>query len=643
MPRALDALPAILRARIERVRDDRAREVGSARRVHARPGAGRFEVTGDLDAALALLDRGRAVAADGAADRASPPPIRGQRGLLLLRSGDAGRRRWRPSTGPRVDRRRGPATTRSSILLNRGVLHLERGALDRAPRRLRSAARDRRADGDQRLRQSKARHNLGYVDFLAGRMPRALAAIERGRAATGDRTRSRCSTGPGCCARRDWSGDADRHARAGGRDLFAEARLFQDLARDRAGARRVRAGRAGPERGQGLRARRRTAGSSAGATCGGSARPSCCVLRCDRSRSPTRRRRAGRRTALRGVAVARRRARRRDCRREGRRRPGPDRRAAGGRVPAAAPGAARRRPLPPLRAERHAARPGCRPARSAPWPPCSRERHQAGAGRGAQGAGRARLLPAPFGSLDLRTASAVHGAALARLGLERGAWRRPPGRACFAASSGPARSRPGCRRCGRRATSAPPSCWPSCARSRRRRAGSRASRARRSALARLRAGPPSLQRDDPGPGLGARGRPRLGDRRRPARPRSARPRRGTRLAFVTYARAPRPVGRGRASAGRRSSCSTWPSMAEVDDLVQPGARGPRRAGDAAAPAAAPGRRPAAPRPGPCAARRAAGARRCGSAAGRWWSPAAATWCSCPGACCPSPARRLRRW
>ncbi len=136
--------------------------------------AAEFEVTGDLDAAMRLIDESAALA-DRAPDLAAS--VHGQRGLLLLRRGETAQAlaaldeavRWLDAA---------PPYDQMTMLLNRGALHLERGALAPAEADLARCA-DLAAAHGERLLEWKALHNLGYVDFLAGRLPRALAALER--------------------------------------------------------------------------------------------------------------------------------------------------------------------------------------------------------------------------------------------------------------------------------------------------------------------------------------------------------------------------------------------------------------------------------------------------------------------------------
>jgi len=164
-----------LRARIERSGDPRV-EIGFQQvRVVLGLAAAEYELTGRLDAAMTLLDEAEALAGSTGAEsmRAS---VRGQRGLLLLRSG---RREEALKALDGAEEVMGGAdpSDQFSILLNRGVLHLDAGTLDAASRDFERCIEVARASGDE-LYESKARHNLGYAEFLAGRIPRALAAME---------------------------------------------------------------------------------------------------------------------------------------------------------------------------------------------------------------------------------------------------------------------------------------------------------------------------------------------------------------------------------------------------------------------------------------------------------------------------------
>ena len=67
---------------------------------------------------------------------------------------------------------------RMTLLLNRGSLHLERGGLTAALRDLEECGV--LAEEHQVVTLAwKAQHNLGWAEFLAGRIPRAIATLER--------------------------------------------------------------------------------------------------------------------------------------------------------------------------------------------------------------------------------------------------------------------------------------------------------------------------------------------------------------------------------------------------------------------------------------------------------------------------------
>jgi len=164
-----------LRSLIERAGDDSA-EVGAQRaRVLLGLAAAEFEVSGDLDAAMSLLDDAEQVA-DQAGAKATLASIRGQRALLLLRNG---RREAALAAFDRAGELISAAgrSDQISILLNRGVLHLDVGSLESARTDFEACLEIAAASGDLLL-EWKARHNLGYADFLSGRIPRSLAAME---------------------------------------------------------------------------------------------------------------------------------------------------------------------------------------------------------------------------------------------------------------------------------------------------------------------------------------------------------------------------------------------------------------------------------------------------------------------------------
>lgn len=134
-----------------------------------------FEATSDLDASLALLDRAEALF-----ERGGPAqlrlPVLGQRALCLWRSG-------RVDQAAQVFADADPhlaaagADDRVRFLLNRAALHLDLGALRTAQRDLETAL-----EGGRRARSSlleaKVLHNQGYLAHLRGDLPAALARME---------------------------------------------------------------------------------------------------------------------------------------------------------------------------------------------------------------------------------------------------------------------------------------------------------------------------------------------------------------------------------------------------------------------------------------------------------------------------------
>ena len=135
-----------------------------------------FEVSGRFENAVELLNEARRLAAEAGAAHLTVP-IEGQRGLLLLRRGE-----FRAALGVLDRAGDGLAAAapydRMTLLLNRGSLHLERGELSAALRDLEACSA--LADEHQVVTLAwKAQHNLGWAEFLAGRIPRAIATLER--------------------------------------------------------------------------------------------------------------------------------------------------------------------------------------------------------------------------------------------------------------------------------------------------------------------------------------------------------------------------------------------------------------------------------------------------------------------------------
>jgi hypothetical protein len=133
-----------------------------------------FDLLG-LDAASARLDEARRLA--GAHELAGVAvALHNQRGIFLLRVGQLAQALAEFDAGA-ADRDPAAAEDRCKVLLNRAVAHIE----------LRSVAAAR-LDLVQCLREAdlarlplvrlKATHNLGFVEFLAGNLPRALQLMD---------------------------------------------------------------------------------------------------------------------------------------------------------------------------------------------------------------------------------------------------------------------------------------------------------------------------------------------------------------------------------------------------------------------------------------------------------------------------------
>jgi tetratricopeptide (TPR) repeat protein len=134
-----------------------------------------WETSGDLASALALLaETERLIAEEGANHLLVI--TRGQRGLLLLRCGDVTASLAALDDAAEFLDVADPFDA-MSILLNRSALHMEQGSLDKALDDLTRCSETAVRVGNPLL-AFKARHNLGYVEFLAGRIPRALASLE---------------------------------------------------------------------------------------------------------------------------------------------------------------------------------------------------------------------------------------------------------------------------------------------------------------------------------------------------------------------------------------------------------------------------------------------------------------------------------
>lgn len=165
--RAIDRL-------VRRSGDDRPEVLLQHARVMLGLSAGGLDVTGDVEEALARLAEAEELARRAGAGHMQAA-VRGQRGLLWLRLGETGRALAAFDEAVDLIDVATPYD-QARMLLNRGALHLERGALQEARADLRRCLAVATAERDA-LMQFKAGHNLGYVDFLAGNIPRALSAI----------------------------------------------------------------------------------------------------------------------------------------------------------------------------------------------------------------------------------------------------------------------------------------------------------------------------------------------------------------------------------------------------------------------------------------------------------------------------------
>ena len=133
-----------------------------------------FELRADVIGSRAALNTAERWARAAGAP-AVEVAVQGQRGLLLLRAGDI------PGALRELDRAVGHLADAEPVdacvlLLNRGTLHLERGDLRRARTDLQACVERAESLGDPLL-EFKARHNLGYLEYLAGDLPAALAAM----------------------------------------------------------------------------------------------------------------------------------------------------------------------------------------------------------------------------------------------------------------------------------------------------------------------------------------------------------------------------------------------------------------------------------------------------------------------------------
>ncbi len=372
--------------------------------------AAEFEVTGDFDEAMRLLRRSEREAGEAGADWLTAS-IHGQRGLLHLRKGETVQAlrsldeaiAWLDSA---------PDYDKMTLLLNRGALHMERGSLDEAAADLTRCIEIAGAGGEVLLTY-KAMHNLGYVEFLAGRLPRALRALEEAERInpTGDSPiamldRARVLREAGLTREGD-----ELLSRVAG--ILLDARLFQDLAEtemvraecalvdgDPAGARVLASA-----------ARRRFARRS---NLRWQRRAELLILRCDRflihDKKPGRQRPALRAIAVRAAELSE------SCRREGRRDLARDARLLAHECSLRA-GDESTGGLPSLRGvDTLQSRLHAREVRA--LEAASHDEHRRALAEVCRGLAELGDYQHSFGSLDLRTASAVYGSALARLGVD---------------------------------------------------------------------------------------------------------------------------------------------------------------------------------------------------------------------------------
>ena len=167
-------------ARAARAVRRRARRMGDHAGVQAvlarsyvTEAAALFDTTGGLDDALALVKEAEelARALDSGPLLAT---VLAQRALIVLRAGDTRAALAAFDEAALLIEAMEPRD-RSIVTLNRGVLRLEHTDLAQAHDDFTRSVGYAEAAQDARL-ESMARHNLGYVDLLAGRIPRAISA-----------------------------------------------------------------------------------------------------------------------------------------------------------------------------------------------------------------------------------------------------------------------------------------------------------------------------------------------------------------------------------------------------------------------------------------------------------------------------------
>lgn len=149
-------------------------------RCHVGAAACGFELDGDFAAALAGLEWARRLLDDGTAGTQERSRlgllVEGQEGFLNWRRGDPEKAAEGFSLALTHARRVGGPDV-ATVLLNRGSLLLELGDVDQARADLAEAIEHAASVGDLLL-VSKARHNLGYAEYLRGDLPVALRAMD---------------------------------------------------------------------------------------------------------------------------------------------------------------------------------------------------------------------------------------------------------------------------------------------------------------------------------------------------------------------------------------------------------------------------------------------------------------------------------
>lgn len=186
-----------------------------------------FELRADIPRSLEMLEEAERWASLAGADDARVPVL-GQAGHLWLRAGDGDRALAALDAAAALIDRAAPRDA-CVVLLNRGSLHLDRGDVPRARADLEDCAARADAIGNRAMAY-KARHNLGYAEFLAGDLPRALHSMSRAAEDSGGLTsgiplldRARVLLEAGLVS------EADDTLRQAG-EVFAAGRLTLDLA-----------------------------------------------------------------------------------------------------------------------------------------------------------------------------------------------------------------------------------------------------------------------------------------------------------------------------------------------------------------------------------------------------------------------------